>query len=227
MDESIYDRDYFERGIETGKSCYQNYRWIPELTIPLAMSIIDYLEIPRGATILDYGCAKGFLTKAFRLLYRDAIGVDISKYAISQVDVDVQEYCFLKEGSTTLKYRLFEPDPLRFIKSVGGRDHFSYCVAKDVFEHIPKVELSNELQFINATRMFAIIPLGDDKGFNAKPNNMDCTHVLCKDIEWWEIQFRESGWKLLRFTFRVEGIKDSYYERYPKGFGFFTLENNK
>ena len=39
-----YDKDYFKNGIASGKSCYSNYRWLPELTIPMAYNIIKYCE---------------------------------------------------------------------------------------------------------------------------------------------------------------------------------------
>ena len=90
-EESVYNESYFERGLESGLSLYQNYRWIPELTIPMAMTIIDFLGIKRHQTILDFGCAKGFLVKAFRLLYRSAYGVDsggICSRAIIQASGD-------------------------------------------------------------------------------------------------------------------------------------------
>lgn len=70
----MYDREYFEYGVETGKSNYQNYRWIPELTIPMAMTIIDLLGIKPNESVLDYGCAKGYLVKALRMLHRNAWG---------------------------------------------------------------------------------------------------------------------------------------------------------
>ncbi len=83
---AVYDADYYERGVESGKSCYSNYRWLPELTIPMAMVLIDTLGIRPGAgqRVLDFGCAKGFVTKALRMLRRDAWGIDISRYALSQ-----------------------------------------------------------------------------------------------------------------------------------------------
>ena len=92
-----YDEDYFENGIKTGKSCYENYRWLPELTIPMAMTIIDLLKIQRFETVLDFGCAKGYLVKAFKLLYRNAFGVDASPYAIANCDSEVANRCFLME----------------------------------------------------------------------------------------------------------------------------------
>lgn len=79
---NLYDQSYYEHGIESGISLYSNYRWLPELTIPLAARIIEYLQIGVEDSILDFGCAKGYLIKAFRLLHRNAYGFDISSYAI-------------------------------------------------------------------------------------------------------------------------------------------------
>ena len=88
-----YDADYFERGIETGKSRYQSYRWMPEATTAMAMAIIDELGIKPFDRVLDFGCAKGYLVRALRILHRQAWGVDISEYAISKVDKEVNGYC--------------------------------------------------------------------------------------------------------------------------------------
>jgi len=201
----IYDRDYYERGIESGKSCYQNYRWIPELTIPMAMVMIDYLGIKRGQSVLDYGCAFGYLVKALRMLGRDAWGADISQYAIEHAYSS--EYCYL----------------LNEVDKYGiSRSHF--CIAKDVFEHIPERMLVETLKWIDADTLFAVIPLGRNGVFRAPANNLDITHETCKDEAWWKNFFISNGWKLKDFTFQIEGIKDSYYEKYPKAHGFFTLE---
>ena len=151
IDPDMYSEDYFERGLESGLSCYQNYRWIPELTIPMAMTIIDYLHLSREDKILDFGCAKGFLVKALRLLYRQAWGVDISEYAIRNTDPKVREFCFLSGLTKTLESKADYPQ------------EFDYCIAKDVFEHISERGLEIELNQINSKRIFAIIPLGDSE----------------------------------------------------------------
>ena len=208
-----YDADYYERGLETGKSCYQNYRWIPELTIPMAMTMIDFLGIERGATVLDFGCSKGFLVKSLRLLGRHAYGVDISRYAIDNVDPAVKQYCFLKTSA--------------FLKGNGFITDFDYCIAKDVFEHIPESELKPVLDWIDAKVMFAIIPLGStETGFIAPANNMDVTHVTCHNVVWWGAMFKKAGWAVADFRYQVSGIKDSYYTKHPEAHGFFTLRRN-
>lgn len=202
----FYDADYFERGIETGKSCYQNYRWVPELTVPMAMTILEFLNIHRDELVLDFGCAKGFLVKALRLLHRKCWGVDISRYALSCVPPETVEFC-----------------KLAGTKHTGFPLVFDLCIAKDVFEHVPESEIGNILYNMPARRMFAVIPLGDGGVYRAKANNYDMSHVLCKDENWWEEAFRDAGWDVKWSSFRLEGIKDSYYLPSPRAHGFFLL----
>jgi cyclopropane fatty-acyl-phospholipid synthase-like methyltransferase len=199
----IYDRDYYERGIETGKSCYQNYRWIPELTIPMAMTIIDHLSIKPQHSILDFGCAKGYLVKAFRWLNRECYGHDTSKYAIDNCDPEVKGLCFLDNPHRT--------------------GSFDFCIAKDVFEHIPLSRLKEFFEKNVAERYFAVIPLGKDGKFFAPANNCDVTHVNCMTEDEWIQFFADNYLGCERFTHRIKGIKDSYYEKYPTAHGFFTL----
>ncbi len=212
MDSTFYDADYYERGIESGKSCYRNYRWQPELTIPMAMTIIDYLGIKRGQTIIDFGCAKGYLVKAFRLLYRYSYGIETSEYALKKVDPEVVDFCKPHFG-----YSIFPPK-------------FDFCIAKDVFEHIAEPELSKvitKLAIEVSGKMFVIVPLGNKDGFFAPANNMDVTHVTCKPFEWWVQIFIKNGWEPEFVSNRVAGIKDSYHPAYPDAHGFFVLINNK
>jgi len=200
----IFDKDYFECGIESGKSCYQNYRWIPELTIPMAMTMIDYLGIAPGDTILDFGCAKGFLVKAMRWLNRECYGHDISKYALEHCDPEVKSFCY--NGSCP----------------VGTQ--FDFCIAKDVFEHIPLDDLKCVLKKGLAKKYFVIVPFGENGKFRAPNNNMDVTHVNCMDEqEWMHFFWYKADMNIVGFTHRIKGIKDSYYEKYPRAHGFFTL----
>lgn len=198
----MYDQDYYEDGILTGKSCYENYRWIPGLTIPMAMTMIDYLGMKRNASVLDFGCAKGYLTKALRWLSRDAQGYDTSVYALANADPEIKPFV-----SVSIPFQKFK-----------------YCIAKDVFEHIDADSLAKTLEkSINAKMLFAVIPLGDDGTYRAPVNNLDPSHITCEPEEWWQQFFYRCGWMTNKFTLRIDGIKDKYYKKYPKAHGFFTL----
>ena len=208
MNHTEYDEDYYQRGIETGKSCYQQYRWVPELTLPMAVAMIDTLGIRPGQTVLDFGCALGYLVKAFRLLRRKAFGVDCSEYAIQNADPSVRNLCYFSNGDNK---------PLIMDMT------FDFCVAKDVFEHIEEERLSEEIGRIKAKMMFAVIPLGEDCKYVAPSNGFDKTHVICESKRWWIDQFRYMNWVTRDFSYQIPGIKDSYYEKYPESFGFFIL----
>ena len=123
-----YDRDYYEFGVESGKSNYSCYRWLPELTIPMAMTMIDFLHITNDQTILDWGAAKGYLVKAFRWLRRQAWGYDISEWAIQNADPEIRMFCSNSLGDLLGRYDV--------------------CMAKDVLEHIPKEQLGDTLSKI-------------------------------------------------------------------------------
>ena len=84
-----FNEDYYERGAETGKSLYSHYRWMPELTIPMAHHIAKYMDLHESEKVLDFGCAKGFTVKALRLLGYKAFGVDVSQYAFDEMDAKV------------------------------------------------------------------------------------------------------------------------------------------
>jgi len=197
MRRNAYQYDYFERGVERELSLYSNYRWIPELTVPMAMAISDYLGISRGQKILDIGCAKGFLVKAFRWLGRPAWGCDISDYALQTAD----------------------PDAKRYLTKNLPLDRFSHAIAKDVLEHIRLRDLRRLLTKLNAHVLFIVVPLGDGRKYNLSAYERDVTHIHRQPLEWWKHILEDSGWKVKSSVLRVKGLKDNWsYEKLANGF---------
>ena len=215
---SIYDKEYFENGLASGKSLYNGYVWMPERSLVEATAIIDALKIPRGAKILDYGASKGFLVKALRMLGRDAYGLDISRYAICTADKDVRQYLRLST------------------KNFPYNEHFDFCVAKDVFEHLTEDVLEEALKEIYkwCKILFVVVPLGKETGkvnefgiheedFVVPEYSYDATHVLAKNIQWWCNIFEKNRFKVTNALFRVDGLKDNW-SHYPNGNGFLFLK---
>lgn len=206
-----FDLDYYENGIATGKSGYMNYQWMPELTIKLAYNIIKHLDIKEGQKVLDYGCAKGYLVKALRLLDMDASGVDISEYAIKLADAEVRDYCQVVP----------EDDPLAMV------ERHDWLITKDVLEHMQESTLDNFLEKsrLVAKKSFHVVPLGDaNDNFIVPEYENDITHVLAKAKEWWQAKFESHGWEVDSFSYKVRGIKENWTDRYEYGNGFFILK---
>ena len=203
-----YDADYFERGVSSGKSGYQDYRWMPERTIPFAHKIIRNLELRDGDRVLDYGCAKGFMVHAFRLLDIDAYGCDISQYAIEKAHPGTEDY-------------------LRIIGEDGKipfeDDFFRQIIAKDVYEHLPEDILRKTLSESAriSDRLFTIVPLGDGKKYVVPSYEYDVTHIHRQPTKWWEKKFEDAGWRVDRFSYLVSGMKQNY-SQFLKGNGFFS-----
>ena len=210
MEGKFYDSDYYSRGIESGKSLYQNYRWLPEQTLSMAMSFIDYLKITREDKVLDYGCAHGFLVKALRLLYRKAYGCDVSEYAVNSSDNETRQYLRVADENNIIPFD----------------QTFDFIISKDVFEHLDEETLVKTLAAMSAKSktLFAIVPLGKDEKYVIPSYECDVTHVLRKDKDWWISIFENNGWKLKEFSYYIPGIKESW-SNFPLGNGFFLLQN--
>ena len=203
-----YGEDYFLRGEEKGLSLYTNYRWLPDLTIPMAKAIASHLGIKPGATILDFGCARGYLVRAFRELGYSAFGFDTSRWAIDNCDPSVSR---------------FVTDDDREVAE------YDWVIAKDVLEHVEEIGLSAllcKLLGIVNCGMFIVVPLSEeeDKPYVVPQYEMDVTHRVRLPLNLWEEYVRcaaDPNWDI-RAVYRVPGVKDNYYEEFPKGNGFIT-----
>lgn len=205
-----YDETYYERGIEMGVSGYSNYRWLPELTIPMCKSIVNYLGLDCGSRVLDFGCAKGFVVKALRELGIDAWGVDVSEYAISHADPKTAPYLKLLTEENDCSYHTFD-----------------WVISKDVFEHIPYDQLDNVLGKLSnyCNKLFCVVPLGQDGKFVIPDYENDVTHIIRENKEWWVEKVKNNGFDVMFTEFRVTGIKDNW-AHYPFG-NLFLIAKSK
>ena len=200
---NLYNREYFERGVQEGISGYTNYHWRPEYVLPMA----NQLKKMFGNDIiyLDYGCAKGFLVKALRMLGCDAYGYDISEYAIQNCEPEVTKYVSSKEVPVTSAHVI---------------------IMKDILEHVPEdtiVPLLTETYQHCQGIVVAVIPLGDNGLFRIREFELDKTHVTKQDEVWWTNKFKEAGFSLREFYYDLPGFKDNW-KQFPTGNGIFIFE---
>jgi predicted TPR repeat methyltransferase len=194
-----FNKDYYEDGVRKHISGYENYRWMPERSIPEALDIKNNFKFN---TCVDYGCAKGFLVSALRLMGCEAYGEDISEYALTNCKEDIKNYVGYPNDK---KYDLL--------------------ICKDVLEHITEVDLHNVLDVLykKADQFFFVIPLGDENRFRIREYEIDITHVTKKDEEWWISLFKQHGYKLIDFSYSFGAVKEKWITQYPYGNGFFKF----
>lgn len=194
MDPSIYNADYFDRGKQSGLSLYENYRWKPELTIPMVQTMIAHLGITKDHSILDFGCAKGFTVKAFRGLGYRAFGTDVSEWAIANADEEVRDYCFLPQ------------------ETPKGEKIIDWIIAKDVLEHVPNVqETVDDLMASARVGVFVVVPLSlfDGQPYVVADYEKDVTHIHRLCLSSWAKMFMRPGWTVTG-RYMIPGVKDNY-----------------
>lgn len=123
-------------------------------------------------TVLDAGCAMGYLVAALRDRGVEAYGVDISAYAISKVREDVRPFC--KVGSLT------EPLP------AGLPDRYDLVVTIEVLEHLYAEDGRQAIR--------NLCQLTDKVLFTSTPDDFtEPTHVNVQQREYWCRAFFENG----------------------------------
>ncbi len=201
----VFDEKYFEDGVRHRVSAYENYRWMPERTIREASSIINNIPFEN---VLDYGCAKGFMVYAMRLLGKEAFGVDVSEYAVNNSHPKVRDYLSVIKSAEDIK---------------GGWD---LIIAKDVLEHIPKELLPETLAAFRrrCKHLFVAVPLGDGKRYRIREYEMDVTHIIREPEEWWLTTIVEAGFKIKYFDYQFHHLKENWTTNHPHGNAFIVAE---
>ncbi|MEB3217340.1 MAG: glycosyltransferase [Nostocales cyanobacterium 94392] len=119
-------------------------------------------------TILDAGCAMGFLVEALRQKNVETWGIDISEYAIKKAHQSIQPYCWI--GSVT------EVFPRKY----------DLIVSIEVLEHLPKAEAEKALA--------NLCQHTDDILFSSSPfDYKEATHFNVQPPEYWAEQFAKHG----------------------------------
>lgn len=157
-----YDRAYYES--HCGIPYQRDEHWL-RFFGAIADAIVDRI---RPASVLDAGCAMGFLVEALRDRGVEAYGVDISEYAISQVREDMRPHCWV--GSIT------DHLPRRY----------DLVVTIEVFEHLD--EATGAKAIANLARH------SDDILFSSSPDDLaEATHANVQPTEYWAGRFRAAG----------------------------------
>lgn len=158
----FFDAYYYATGC--GRPYQRDEEWLGFFD-HIAAKIVSSIA-PR--VVLDAGCAMGFLVESLRQRGVEAYGIDLSDYAISNVDPSIQPFC--RVGSVA------EPFPRRY----------DLIVSIEVLEHMPPAEAEKAVEvFCSHT---------DDVIFSSTPfDYKEVTHFNVQPPEVWGELFARQG----------------------------------
>jgi hypothetical protein len=155
---ALYDKYYFQHGC--GRPYERTVEWL-RFFAGIADKIVGEID---PHTVLDAGCAMGFLVEALRDRGVEAFGVDVSEYALQQVRPDLRGYCWV--GSVA------EPLPRRY----------DLIVCIEVLEHLPKE--------VGERAIANFCQASEDVLFSSTPlDYREATHFNVQPPEYWSDQF--------------------------------------
>ena len=87
-----FGKEFFDGSRENG---YGGFSYFPRFWEPVIPTFQEHWGLKAGDSILDIGCAKGFMLYDFQRLIPGlkVSGIDVSEYAISNAKEEVKKYC--------------------------------------------------------------------------------------------------------------------------------------
>ena len=157
-----YDAYYFSRGC--GRKYQRDEYWLSFFG-DIAEQIVGQLK-PKA--VLDAGCAMGFLVEGLRARGVEAFGIDVSAYAIGQVDPSIRPYCEIKSVIEPLSR------------------NYDLIVCIEVLEHLPPEDAHKAIANLCAHT--------SDILFSSSPDDYaEPTHLNVQPPEYWAQLFAQHG----------------------------------
>jgi hypothetical protein len=74
-----------------------------------------------------------------------------------------------------------------------------------------------------ASKMMCVIPLGDNGIYRIPEYHTEVSHIVIENEGWWRKLFFDCGWKVIKDTPHVQGLKDNW-TNIPNGNHVFYIE---
>lgn len=142
-----FGKDYFDGDRRLG---YGGYNYHPRFWTDTVARIRDYYELDDDTSILDVGCAKGFMLVDFQKLLPKArlAGVDISEYAIEHAHKDVGR--LLQIGNAT--HLPYEDNSFDLVTAINTVHNLPREECKQALREIQRVSRKDAFVVIDAWR---------------------------------------------------------------------------
>jgi len=174
-----YGFDYFDNH-DYGVG-YGGYRYDGRYA-DAAHQLVDAFGLKEGDSILEIGCAKGYILYEFQQLGMHVTGLDASTYAIAHAKEEIRDKIILNSNAC--------------LPFTDGS--FDFVLAKEV---IPHLEASQALKLVSEcmrvtkdkTKLFLELQCAETDESAAMMKTWDVTHLTIKPSRWWVSQLRQLG----------------------------------
>ena len=142
-----FDKEFFDGSRCTG---YGGFEYNPKFWQPVIPDMVSHFGIQPNDSLLDVGCAKGFMLADFKMAFPEMCvrGVDISSYAIENAhplikqDVEVADCASLP----------FEEDSFDYVISITTLHNHDYETCKKSLSEIQRVAKKGAFITVDAYR---------------------------------------------------------------------------
>ena len=180
----FYDRDYWEDGAKSGKGSYNGNDYADNVEACKTWAMDMYNRWGPFKRVLELGCGRGWNIYGFLNLPElgvEAVGIDISQYAIETAHPDVKPFL--------LRHDISDLEP-------WADGSFDLMFSNDVLEHLTLVQLEKCLsncRRVAKSRVVHLVSIGQgiDMPFGSAPPDQDQSHVTMKSRFWWQAMFSE------------------------------------
>lgn len=164
---ALYNEEYYKT------SCGEISYLRADMWMPFYENVADrIIESLHPTTVLDVGCAVGYLVAALRDRGVEAYGIDASEFAISKVREDIKPFCRVCSVLDDLPYDL----PKKY----------DLVITIEVAEHLYE---EDSRRFIDN-----ICKYSDQIIFSSTPDDFsEKTHFNVQQLEYWAKRFAENG----------------------------------
>ncbi len=142
-----FGREYFDGDRRFG---YGGYTYHPRFWSDTVKYFRDYYELAENASILDIGCAKGFMLHDFHLLMPQATlaGVDVSTYAIENALDDMKPFVQVADASALP----FADKSFDVVLAINTIHNLPYEECKRSLQEIQRVSRRSAFVMVDAYR---------------------------------------------------------------------------
>lgn len=163
---------------------YGGYYYHPRFWQATVKRFRDYYNLPENASVLDVGCAKGFMLYDFKQLMPQmtVAGIDISEYAIANCQTEVKPY--LQVGNAK---KLPYPD-----------NSFDLVISINTVHNLPPEECKQalrEIQRVTRSHAFVIVDAWRNDEEKERIDKWHLNALTYMHVDDWVKLFDEVGYK--------------------------------